>query len=81
MPKSILANETVWSMQAGLMYGQVGQTEYIVKQVKKETGIKDLKVVATGGLGRTISEVSESIDIYDPELTLEGLRLIYAKNR
>ena len=50
MPKSILATDTIWSMQAGLMYGQIGQTEYIVKQVKKETGYKNLKVVATGVL-------------------------------
>jgi type III pantothenate kinase len=81
MPKSILANETIWSMQAGLMYGQIGQTEYIIKQVKKETGYKDLKVVATGGLGRLVSNETKMIDEYNPDLTLEGLRLIYAKNR
>ena len=81
MPKSILANETIWSMQAGLMYGQIGQTEYIIKQVKKETGYKDLKVVATGGLGRLVSNETRMIDEYNPDLTLEGLRLIYAKNR
>ena len=81
MPKSILANETVWSMQAGLMYGQVGQTEYIINRVKKETGYKDLKVVATGGLGRLVSNETSMIDEYNPDLTLEGLRLIYAKNR
>lgn len=81
MPKSILANDTVWSMQAGLMYGQVGQTEYIINQVKKETGYKDLKVVATGGLGRLVSNETSMIDEYNPDLTLEGLRLIYDKNR
>lgn len=81
MPSSILANDTIWSMQAGLMYGQIGQTEYIIRQVKKETGYKDLKVVATGGLGRLISSETDMIDEYNSELTLEGLRLIYAKNR
>jgi len=81
MPKSILANDTIWSMQAGLMYGQIGQTEYIIKQVRKETGYKDLKVVATGGLGRLISNETDMIDEYNGDLTLEGLRLIYAKNR
>ena len=81
MPKSILANDTIWSMQAGLMYGQIGQTEYIIKQVKRETGYDKLKVVATGGLGRIISNETDMIDEYDPDLTLEGLRLIYAKNR
>ena len=79
-PKSILAQETISSMQAGLVYGQIGQTEYIVKQVKKETGYDNLRVVATGGLGRMISEETDSIDIYDSALTLDGLRIIYEKN-
>ncbi|MGL5260260.1 MAG: type III pantothenate kinase [Lachnospiraceae bacterium] len=79
-PKSILARETISSMQAGLVYGQIGQTEYIISQVKKESGIHDLKVVATGGLGRTIADETDSIDIYDPSLTLDGLFIIYEKN-
>lgn len=79
-PKSILAGETISSMQAGLVYGQIGQTEYIVEQVKKEAGLPELKVVATGGLGRIIADETDSIDIYDPFLTLEGLRLIYERN-
>lgn len=79
-PDSIMAGNTITSMQAGLVYGQIGQTEYIIKQVKKETGIADLKVVATGGLGRIIAENTDTIDVYDPLLTLEGLRLIYEKN-
>lgn len=80
-PKSILAQETISSMQAGLMYGQIGQTEYIIKKVKEESGIRNLKVVATGGLGRTISDETDTIDIYDSSLTLDGLRIIYEKNR
>ena len=80
-PASILAQETISSMQAGLVYGQIGQTEYIINQVKKESGYKDLKVVATGGLGRIISEETDLIQVYDSALTLEGLRLIYNKNR
>ncbi len=79
-PKSILAQETISSMQAGLMYGQIGQTEYIIKRVKEETGLRDLKVVATGGLGRTIADETDTIDIYDSALTLDGLRIIYEKN-
>ena len=78
-PKSILAQETITSMQAGLIYGQIGQTEYIIRQTKKETGYQDLKVVATGGLGNMIAKEVASIDIYDPTLTLQGLRLIYKK--
>jgi len=80
-PKSILAEETISSMQAGLVYGQIGQTEYIIRKVKEESGIADLKVVATGGLGRLISEETDSIDIYDSSLTLDGLRIVYDKNQ
>lgn len=80
-PKSILAQETISSMQAGLVYGQIGQTEYIVKKVKEESGIQNLKVVATGGLGRMIADETDAIDVYDSALTLDGLRLIYEKNR
>lgn len=80
-PRSILAQETVSSMQAGIFYGQIGQTEYIIKKVREESGYADLKVVATGGLGRAISAETEGIDVYDSSLTLDGLQLIYEKNR
>lgn len=80
-PKSILAQETITSMQAGLVYGQIGQTEYIIRKVKEESGIGQLRVVATGGLGRLIADETDAIDIYASYLTLEGLRIIYEKNQ
>lgn len=80
-PDSILAKETISSMQAGLVYGQIGQTEYIINLTKKETGLKNLKVVATGGLGRIIASETKMIDVYDPNLTLKGLQIIYQKQR
>lgn len=80
-PASILAKNTVTSMQAGLVYGAIGQTEYIVKKIKEESGLSNVKVIATGGLGRLISESTECIDVYDPDLTLQGLRLIYEKTK
>ncbi|MBO5987600.1 MAG: type III pantothenate kinase, partial [Lachnospiraceae bacterium] len=80
-PKTILAQETISSMQAGLVYGQIGQTEYIIAKVKEESGLSDLNVVATGGLGRLIADETKSIDVYDPSLTLDGLRILYDKNK
>ena len=80
-PASILARETVSSMQAGLVYGYIGQTEYIIQKLKEESGYTDAKVVATGGLGNILANETDSIDIYDPILTLEGLRIIYEKNK
>ncbi|MDE6686333.1 MAG: type III pantothenate kinase, partial [Lachnospiraceae bacterium] len=77
---SILAQNTVTSMQAGLVYGQIGQTEYIVNQVKKETGYDEIRVIATGGLGSIIADETECIEIYDRTLTLDGLRYIYQRN-
>ena len=76
-PESILARETVSGMQGGLVFGAIGQTEYIVKRMKKESGWKDAYVIATGGLGKIIAKETECIDLYDPQLTLNGLRLIY----
>lgn len=80
-PDSILAKETVSSMQAGLVYGYIGQTEYIIRQVKQEAKMPQLKVVATGGLGKIIADGTDSIDVYDPMLTMKGLWRIYVKNK
>lgn len=80
-PASILAKETISSMQSGLVYGAIGQTEYIVAKIKEESGYTDAKVVATGGLGKIIAQETDCIDVYDPDLTLTGLRLIYNKNK
>lgn len=78
-PDSILAKDTISSMQAGLVYGHIGQTEYIINKIKEETNIEDITVVATGGLGKIISEETDLIDIYDSNLTLKGLKIIYSK--
>lgn len=78
-PESILATNTITSMQAGLMYGVIGETKYIIEQMKKETGFKDMKVVATGGLGKMISREVPEINCFDDTLTLKGLRIIYEK--
>ena len=68
-------------MQAGLVYGYIGQVEYIITKVKEESGIKNLKVVATGGLGKIIADETKMIDVYDTQLTLEGLRIIFEKTK
>lgn len=80
-PESILAKSTITSMQAGLVYGTIGQTEYIIDKFREESGLSDMKVVATGGLGRIISEGTKKIDVYDSELTLQGTRLIYERTK
>lgn len=78
-PKSILGKETISCVQAGLIYGNIGQTEYIVRKMKEESGLSDVKVIATGGLGVAIANETEVIDIYDNMLTLKGLKEIHKK--
>ncbi len=79
--KKIVGKDTVSAMQAGSFYGYIGQTEYIVRKLKEETGYHNAMVVATGGIGRMISEETTCIDHYDQNLTLKGLQIIYSKQK
>lgn len=79
-PDKIIAKNTVKSMQAGVVFGYIGQTEYIIKKIKAEYGC-DMKVISTGGLGRMIAIETASIDIYDADLTFKGLKIIYEKSK
>jgi type III pantothenate kinase len=80
-PEGIIGRNTVISMQAGIFYGYVGQVDYIVERMKKEMNEENIKVVATGGLARLISSESKTINEINGLLTLEGLRLIYERNK
>lgn len=80
-PESVICKNTVTSMQAGVIFGYVGQVDYIVRRIKAEMGREDMKVIATGGLARLIAQESETIDEINGLLTLEGLRIIYERNR
>ena len=81
VPDTILCKDTISSMQAGVCLGYIGQTEYIVRRMRKESGFDDMKVVATGGMGKMIYENTDVIDVYDPDLTLHGLRIIMDKQK
>ena len=78
-PESILGKDTITSMKAVIVYGQIGQTEYIINKVKEEVGLENVKTVVTGGLGRIIANETTCIDIYDPNLTLKGIYRVYKK--
>ena len=84
LPKSIICKNTVSSMQAGILYGYIGQVEYIVNKIKREMvamGVENPYVIATGGLANLIAKSTDVIDKVDSSLTLEGLRIIYDKNK
>jgi len=78
-PASIKCKNTITSMQGGLIFGYIGQTEYIIRKFKEEIG--EAKVIATGGLGRIIYNATDMIDEYDPNLSFKGMKIIYDKNR
>ena len=64
-------------MKSGIVFGYIGQVEYIVKKMKKEMDRNDVKVVATGGFANMIAAETAYIDEINPLLTLEGLKIIY----
>ena len=86
-PGHVICRNTINSMQSGLVYGHMGMVDYIIKKMKKElleyTGNEnqEVKVIATGGLATLIDAGIDSIDHVDKMLTLEGLQMIYEKNK
>ena len=79
-PKAVIGKNTVASMQAGIVYGYVGLIDGIVSRMKEKMKDNPL-VVATGGLAQFIAAESDNIDEVDESLTLEGLRIIYHRNK
>ena len=79
-PESVIGRNTVTNMQAGIVYGYIGQINYLVDRMKKELGAPNAKVIATGGLAVLVAEESSVIDVMDGLLTLKGLCLIHQKN-
>ena len=80
-PDSVIGKNSESSMQSGIFYGYIGQVDYIVKRIKQEMQEDSVKVIATGGLARFISEESRTINHVNPTLTLEGIRIVYERNK
>ncbi len=80
-PDNVIGRNTVTNLQSGIIFGHVGQVDYIVKRIKKEMKEEGVKVIATGGLARLIANETESIDEINGYLTLHGLRIIYERNK
>lgn len=85
-PGKVICKNTITSMQAGLVYGHMGVVDYVVRKMKEELKAitesgKEPIVVATGGLSTMIENGVDCIDYVDKMLTLEGLEIIYRKNK
>lgn len=80
-PDTVLGLTAVGQIQAGAVMGYIGAIEYLIRQAKAEMGGEGIKVVATGGLARMVAESTDLIDIIDPQLVLDGLRIIYEREK
>jgi type III pantothenate kinase len=78
MPEKAVGRDTVEAMRSGTFLGYLCLCDGLIDRIKAETG--DAKVIATGGLGRIFSEYSSKIDVYDPHLTLKGLKELGVMN-
>ena len=79
-PKRAIGRTTVSSMQSGLYFGYVGLVMNTIEEMRKELG-RSVRVVATGGFGSQIAAELPVIEAYEPDLVLEGLRIIHERNR
>ena len=79
-PEHAIGKTTVANLQSGLVFGYVGQVEYLANKLRREMGYPDAKVIATGGMAKLIASESNVIDIIDGTLTLKGLKILWEKN-
>ena len=81
VPPTVIGKTTITNLQSGIIYGYVGQVDYLVTRMKQELSAPDARVVATGGMSRLIAEMSSTITDTDAYLTLKGMQLIWERNR
>lgn len=79
-PASVVGRNTVEAIRSGLFYGYVGLVEGMLRRIRAELEW-EVRVVATGGLARKVAHETDTIDVVDDNLMLEGLRMLYELNR
>jgi type III pantothenate kinase len=79
-PKRAIGRTTVSSMQSGLYFGYIGLVLNTIAEIRKELG-QNVRVVSTGGFASQVTEELPAIEAYEPDLVLEGLRIIFERNR
>ncbi|MEE2679462.1 MAG: type III pantothenate kinase [Myxococcota bacterium] len=79
-PKSVIGKTTTAALQSGLLFGFAGMVDSMVERIRAELGTT-ARIIATGGLAHRVADESRTIERVEPFLTLEGLRIIFEKNR
>ena len=74
-PENVIGKDTASSIKAGIIFGYAGLVDGMVRRMKIEMDTNP-RVIATGGLAELMCQVSETIEVVEPDLTLEGLRII-----
>ena len=79
-PRSVIGRTTTASLQSGLLFGYAGMVDAMVQRIREELG-SESRVLATGGLAARIATETKTLERVEPFLTLEGLRILFEKNR
>ena len=79
-PETVIAKNTASSLQSGLVYGFAGQVDGIVERIREELRA-EAQTIATGGLADLIVPHARTLETIDPFLTLEGVRIVWERNR
>ena len=79
LPKNVICKDTVGCLQSGMTYGMASMIDGAIRKMKEEAG--NSKVIITGGEARYINSVLEEEVIYDENLLLDGLKILYNKNK
>ena len=79
-PPHVIGRNTVHAIQSGLVYGYVALVDGLVTRIQTRAAVRHARVIATGGFAPLMAPESDTIEAVDEFLTLDGLRLIYARN-